>query len=68
MRIGEFEEKTKEWSKQIDDVLVEIIGLKDAKDMRFTVDHAPVAEAFAKLIYQTRVTLMTSERSLRMED
>lgn len=61
MDIKEFESKAREWEKSVEDVLIEITNIKDAKDLRFPSDCMPTIKAFNNMLIEARNAIKASE-------
>ncbi len=61
MNSEEFEVKAREWEKSVEDVLIEITNIRDAKDLRFPSDCMPTIKAFNDMLVETRKAIKASE-------
>jgi hypothetical protein len=68
MNLDEFDKKAYEWGRIIENVLIEITRLKDAKGMAFMTNTTPMVIACESLISEARVAIKRSELSLKLED
>jgi len=67
MTIEEFEIKAQEWNKSIEEILIEITLLKDAKGLSFHTDLLPCIEVFSNGINKARTAIKASEISIKVE-
>ncbi len=66
MNLEEFDKKAYELGRQIEEILIELSRLRDAKELMFVVDVMPVIKSFDTLISQARTAIKVSEISLKI--
>jgi hypothetical protein len=66
MNLDEFEKKAYKWSRTVEDILIEIAQMKDAKGLMFVVDATQVVKSFDLLMDDARGVIKRSE--LKLED
>lgn len=62
-----FEAKAREWEKSVEDILIEITNIKDAKGCLFPSDYMPTIKSFSEMLSEVRNAIKASE-SLAAED